>query len=137
MDRNVGVWIDHKQAFLIWYETNRVEVITSNIEPPAHFSGGTQLGGRLNQKGDMELRNNSRYKLQLHKYYQQIVTNLKSASSIFVMGPGEAKIEFERFLKKYKTMQKRLIKVETADKMTRNQMVAHVRSFYQKQTTIT
>lgn len=133
MDRNVGLWIDHKQAYVIWYENDRIEVILSNIEPPAHFSGGTQLGGKLNQKGDLELRHNDRYKLQLSKYYQQVITKLKDVNSIFIMGPGEAKIEFEKALKRQKNMQNRLLKSETADKMTMNQMIAHVRKFYQEQ----
>ena len=130
MDRNVGLWIDHKQAYLIWYKEGRVEIIPSDIEPPEHFSGGTQLGGKLNQKGDMELRHNDRYKLQLHKYYEQVIAALKDVNSIFIMGPGEAKVEFEKVLKRHKAMQKRLLKVETADKMTKNQMIARVRKFY-------
>ena len=133
MDRNVGLWIDHKQAYLIWYKEGRVDVITSNIEPPEHFSGGTQLGGKLNQKGDMELHHNDRYRLMLTKFYKQVVASLKDVNSIFIMGPGEAKVEFEKVLKRQKAMQKRLLKVETADKMTKNQMLAHVRKFYKSQ----
>jgi stalled ribosome rescue protein Dom34 len=133
MDRNVGLWIDHKQAYLIWYKEGRVDVILSNIEPPEHFSGGTQLGGKLNQKGDMELRHNDRYRLMLTKFYKQVIAALQDAGSIFIMGPGEAKVEFEKVLKRQKAMQKRLLKVETADKMTKNQMLAHVRKFYKSQ----
>ena len=131
MDRNVGLWIDHKQAYVISYEQDRSEVILSNIEPPAHFSGGTQLGGKQNQKGDTELHHNDRYRTQLTKYYQQVIAKLKDVDSIFIMGPGGAKIEFEKALKKHKDMQNRLLKSETADKMTMNQMIAHVRQFYQ------
>lgn len=133
MDRNIGLWIDHKQAYLIWYEDGRVEVIPSEIEPPEHFSGGTQLGGKLNQKGDMELRHNDRYRLKLTKFYEQVIASLRGVNSIFIMGPGEAKIEFEKVLKRHKAMQKRLLKVETADKMTKNQMIARVKKFYQSQ----
>jgi hypothetical protein len=132
MDRNVGVWIDHKQAYIIWSNSDRIDVILSNIEPPAHFSGGTQLGGKLNQKGDLELRHNDRYKLQLARYYQQVIDKLKDVDSIFIMGPGEAKIEFQKALKRHKNMQDRLLKSEPADKMTMNQMIAHVRKFYQQ-----
>lgn len=130
MDRNVGLWIDHKQAYLIWYKEGRIDVIPSEIEPPEHFSGGTQLGGKLNQKGDMELRHNDRYRLKLTKFYKRVVAALKDVDSIFIMGPGEAKVEFEKVLKRQKAMQKRLLKVETADKMTKNQMIARVRKFY-------
>ncbi len=131
MDRNVGLWIDHKQAYAIWSQDGRIEVIPSRIEPPAHYSGGTQLGGKLNQKADTELRHNDRFRLQLNKYYQQVMSALKSADSILIMGPGKAKIELEKTIKKNKSMQKRILKVETADKMTKNQMIAYVRKFYQ------
>ncbi len=132
MDRNVGLWIDHKQAYLIWNEDGKVEVIPSRIEPPAHFSGGTQLGGKQNQKADIEARRSDRFRLQLNKYYQQVITALKDASSIFVMGPGEAKVELQKVIKKSKDLQKRLLKVETTDKMTKNQMIAYVRKCYEK-----
>jgi hypothetical protein len=133
MDRNVGLWIDHKQAYVISHNDGIVEVIPSNIEPPAHYSGGTQLGGKFNQKSDTEFRKSDRFRLQLKKYYQQVISALKDANSIFIMGPGEAKIEFEKAIRKYKSMQNRILKVETTDKMTKNQMIAYVRKFYQNQ----
>jgi hypothetical protein len=131
MDRNVGLWIDHKQAYLIWNEDGKVEVIPSRIEPPAHYSGGTQLGGKLNQKADIEARRSDRFRVQINKYYRQVITAIKDASSIFVMGPGEAKLEFQKAIKKSKDLHKRLLKVETTDKMTKNQMIAYVRKFYE------
>ena len=134
MDRDVGLWIDHKQAYAIWYKDGKVEVIPSRLEPPAHYSGGTQLGGKLNQKADMELHHNDRFRLQLNKYYQQVMSALKNADSIFIMGPGKAKIELEKVIKKNKSMQKRILRVETAAKMTKNQMIAYVRKFYLNQT---
>lgn len=133
MNQNVGLWIDHKQAYAIWYQDGRVEVILSHIEPPAHYSGGTQLGGKLSQTADVELHHNDRFRLQLNKYYQQVMSALKNADSIFIMGPGKAKIELEKAIKKNKSMQKRILRIETADKMTKNQMIAYVRKFYQNQ----
>jgi stalled ribosome rescue protein Dom34 len=130
MDRNVGLWIDHKQAYAIWSADGKVEVIPAQLEPPAHYSGGTRLGGKLNAKADTELRHNDRFKLQLQKYYQQVIAALKRADSIFIMGPGEAKIELEKAIKKNKDLQRRILKVETAAKMTRNQMIAYVKNFY-------
>jgi stalled ribosome rescue protein Dom34 len=131
MDRNVGLWIDHKQAYAIWYSDGKVEVIPSRIEPPAHYSGGTQLGGKLNQKGDVELHHNDRFRLQLNKYYREVISVLKDADSILIMGPGQAKIELEKAIRKNKSMQNRILRVEAADKMTKNQMIAHVKKVYQ------
>jgi len=136
MNRQIGLWIDHKQAYLIWYEGSRVDIISSNIVPPAHYSGGTQLGGKLTQKGDTELHHNDRYKVQLNRFYKQVISALKDAASIFIMGPGNAKIEFEKALKKHKAMKNRLVKVETAEKMTKNQMIAYVKKFYKNQASL-
>ena len=130
MNQNVGLWIDHKQAYAIWYPDGKVEVITSHLEPPAHYSGGTQLGGKLSQTADVELHHNDRFRLQLNKYYQQVIATLKNADSIFIMGPGQAKVELEKAIKKNKSMQSRIRKIETADKMTKNQMIACVRKFF-------
>ena len=132
MNRNIGLWIDHKQAFLIWHDRKKVEVIPSNLEPRTHFSGGTRIGGKYNQRVDSELRYNDRYKNQLSKYYEQVISTIQNADSIFIMGPGEAKLELERKIKKHKDLIQKLLKIETADKMTKNQMVAYVRGVFSK-----
>ena len=87
----------------------------------------------MNHKADTEYRKSDRFKQQLKKYYQQVISTLKDANSIFIMGPGEAKIEFEKAIRKYKSLQNRILKVETTDKMTKNQMIAYVRNFYKNQ----
>ena len=132
MNQNIGLWIDHKQAFLIWHDREKVEVIPSNLEPRTHFSGGTRVGGRYNQSVDSELRYNDRYNNQLSKYYEQVIATIQNADSIFIMGPGEAKLELERAIRKHKALITKLLKIETADKMTKNQMIAYVRDFFLK-----
>jgi len=131
MDRNVGVWIDHKQAFLIRQEGAQVEVIPSNLGPRIHFSGGIRIGGSYNQSIDSELRHNDRYNQHLSKYYNKVIRTLRDADFIFIMGPGEAKLELKKELQRHKHAFKKIIRIETADKMTKNQMVAYVKKFYQ------
>lgn len=132
MTQNIGLWIDHKQAFLIWHDRKKVEVIPSNLEPRIHFSGGTRIGGKHNQSVDSELRHNDRYNNQLSKYYENVISTIQNADSIFIMGPGEAKLELERAIRKRKALIKKLLKIETADKMTKKQMIAYVREFFLK-----
>jgi len=133
MDRHLGVWIDHKQAFLIKQEDRKVEVILSDVEPRIHFSGGIRIGGRYNQSVDSELRHNDRYNQHLSKYYNKVIKFIQNADSIFIMGPGEAKFELKKEIQKHKSLFNKISRIESADKMTKNQMVAHVKNFYQKQ----
>ena len=132
MTQNIGLWIDHKQAFLIWHDRKKVEVIPSNLEPRIHFSGGARIGGKYNQSVDSELRHNDRYNNQLSKYYENVISTIQNADSIFIMGPGEAKLELERAIRKRKVLIKKLLKIETADKMTKKQMIAYVKEFFIK-----
>jgi len=133
MDRNVGLWIDHKQAYLIRQDGKKVDVIPSNLEPRIHHSGGARIGGRYNQTLDSELRYNDRYNNHLNKYYEKVVATIENADSIFIMGPGEAKLELKREIQKHKSLIEKLVRVEPADKMTIKQMVAHVKKFFSKE----
>jgi stalled ribosome rescue protein Dom34 len=130
MNRELGLWIDHKQAFVIWSGNKQVDVIPSNLERRTHFSGGTRIGGTYNQSVDTELRYNGRYELQLKKFYSEVIATMQNADSIFIMGPGEAKLELEKAMEKRKALRRRVIKVETATKMTKNQMIAKVQGFF-------
>ena len=133
MNRNIGLWIDHKQAFLIWQNRKKVEVIPSNLESRnLHRSGSMRIGGKYNQSVDSELRHNDRYNNQLSRYYEKVITTIQNADSIFIMGPGEAKLELEKAIKKNKALIRKLLSVEAADKMTKNQMVARVKEFFSK-----
>ena len=133
MNSNIGLWIDHKQAYLIRYDQNKVEVIPSNVEPRAHYTGGARIEGTYNQGIDSEAHHNDRYENELGKYYARVIEILKTADSILVMGPGEAKLEFEKALEKHKSLRNKLLEIQTADKMTKNQMIARVRKFYDNQ----
>ena len=134
MNQNIGLWIDHKQAFLIWQNRKKVEVIPSNLEPRIHFSGGARIGGKYNQSVDSELRHNDRYNNQLSKYYENVISTIQNADSIFIMGPGEAKLELKKEIQKHNHLIEKLTHVESADKMTMKQMVAQVREFFSQKT---
>lgn len=132
MDRQLGLWIDHKQAYLIRNGAKKVEIIPSNVKRREHYTGGARIGGSYNQNLDSELRHNDHYQQQLEKYYTQVIKTLRQADSILIMGPGEAKLELKKALQKHGDLRSRLVKVEPADKMTVNQMLAHVRLFYEE-----
>jgi len=132
MTRNVGLWIDHKHAYIVWQHDNQIQVIPSNLEPRVH-GGGTRIGGMYNQGLDSELGHNDRYQHQLHEFYEKVIGAIREAGHIFVMGPGEAKHEFEKALHKHKDLRGRLVKSEPADKMTEKQLAARVREFFTRE----
>lgn len=132
MSRNVGLWLDHKRAYVIWDGNKDIKTIPSNLEPRVRFSGGIRIAGTYNQGRDSELRHNNRYEHQLNQYYTKIISAIEEAETIFIFGPGEAKIEFKKALQKHKNMRDKLLEVETTDNMTEAQMIARVRKFYEQ-----
>jgi stalled ribosome rescue protein Dom34 len=72
-----------------------------------------------------------REKHQFRNYFNEIIPEIKEADSIVIFGPAEAKIKFKKELEEnHKAVDKKVAKVETADSMTDNQVVAWVRDFY-------
>lgn len=131
MQRNVGIWIDHKKALVVQLENGKknLQVIESHVEPRTRFS----RRGAGSEDMPSELHLNQRYEEHLKAYYERVTELLKTADSILIMGPGEAKLELERVLRKSKTVSNRIAAVETIDKMTQKQITARVSSFFTKQ----
>jgi stalled ribosome rescue protein Dom34 len=124
MEKNVGVWIDHRKAVIasISGKGEEIREIPSNMEKHIRFSGGEQDGPADDQR-DM------RFTGHLQKYYNKIVSCLHDADSILILGPGEAKGEFEKRLRA-ESLGARIIGVEAADKMTYDQIVTKVRDHF-------
>jgi hypothetical protein len=65
----------------------------------------------------------------LANYYEEIVSVVRGAESVFLFGPGEAKGELRKHLHKH-NLCGRLVGFETTDKMTKRQVIQRVRDFY-------
>lgn len=130
MNSNAGLWIDHKQAIIVFAdngadgadETKRLE---SGMEKHVRYSGHASSDGSAEDQRDRQ------YATHLDQYYDQVIAQLHDAQSILIFGPGEAKGEFKKRLET-KGLSERIAGVETTDKMTDNQIVAKVREHYKK-----
>ena len=133
MSRNAGLWIDHKEAVIVFTaasadnadsaeETKRME---SGMEKHVRYSGRAACEGVAEDQRDRKFAN------ELDQYYDDVIAQLKDAKSILIFGPGEAKGEFKKRLE-HKGADERIVGVETTDKMTDNQIAAKVREHYAK-----
>ena len=68
----------------------------------------------------------------LNIYYDEVVSCIREADSILILGPGEAKGELKKRLEK-DNLGGRIVGIETADKMTDPQIVAQVREHFLNQ----
>jgi len=127
MSKKVGLWIDHREAFVVSIPVGDVPVehVKSGIEDHVHKGGGAPS---RNVNGP-ENKSEGKYQLHLAKYFAEINDMLKGAGEVFIFGPGEAKKELEAYLEE-EGSSSLSVKIESADKMTENQIVAKVREFF-------
>jgi hypothetical protein len=121
MKTDAGLWIDHRKAVVVMI-TNGVEdkkTIPSDVEKHVRFSGGTE-------KTEAEDSLDRRFANQLSRYYDDVIATIRYAKSVLVFGPGEAKLEIEKRLKKTNFIG-RIYRTETAGKMTDAQISEKVR----------
>jgi len=141
MKKYIGIWLDRREAFVVYLLNNKpftagkqeiVERIESNIERRVRLSGGSR--SRKTPYGPQEIavdsKQESRVKQQLHEYYQQIIKRISDADRILIFGPGEAKIELKKAIEKTQLLAAKIMKVESADKMTIRQITAKSRAFF-------
>ena len=126
MHGNSGIWIDHKEAFIVFTNATAAETTEQGVDKHIKFSGhGT------GHEGSDEAKRQGHNENQLGKFYDEVIMHVCNAESILLFGPGEAKGELEKRLGA-KGLAKRIVGVEPADRMTDGQIVAKVRKHYEK-----
>ena len=134
MEKQIGLWIDHKKAVNVILEGKKEELrkIESNMEKHVRYKGGARGKTAYSpQFLSAETQEDRRYREHLNKYYQRVISAISEADSLLVFGAGEAKREFEKHLTQKKN-HIRDIQVEAADKMTERQIAAKVRTYFKK-----
>lgn len=134
MKRVAGLWIDHRQAVIVIVadEGEDKRLIRSNMEKHTRFSGRPHAripGGE--QEVSAEDQRDRRFADHLNRYYDEVISQIRDAESILILGPGEAKVELEKRLAG-EGLSERIAGIETVDKMTDRQIAAKVRQRFAK-----
>jgi hypothetical protein len=134
--KKLGLWMDQSKAILIGFENN-VSTLLEEIESPiesmvrepgegsniTRFSP-TQGASNNEKKGNNIQRNQSKH------YFNELGKKLKGAEELYLIGPGIIKDQFFKQIASDKNFSTLKIKVESADKMTTNQLLALVKGHF-------
>ena len=120
------MWIDHRKAVIVTVsgETEEITQIESNMEKHVQYSG---TAPEINAEDQRDRQ----FSGHLSKYYDEVISRVRDAEAILILGPGEAKGEFVKRLQS-EGLGGRIVGVETVDKMTDRQVAAKVRESFQK-----
>jgi len=124
MNHKVGIWIDHKKAVIVSASGDRVtaETLESDVGPHTRYSG-PQEGGGEKKYGD-------RHRQHLDRYYDEVIGHLGQPEAVLIFGPGEAKLQLKERLSRSETLAKRIVGIETTDKLTDPRIVARVKGHF-------
>ncbi len=124
--QQVGIWIDHKDAFIVSHRSKGTSADPSDESTDKHvrFAGHASEG-----QSPAEDQRNRRLANQLDHFYDEVIEQLTGSSSIFIFGPGEARGEFQKRLE-HKGMGNLVAGCEPAERMTAHQITARVQTFF-------
>ena len=131
MTHKTGVWIDHHKAILVRMTTEGEEItqINSDVEKP--FSSAAGSGSKEHPQNYFpDNKREHKFMIQLNGFYDEVLKALHGADPLLILGPGEAKGEFQKRLQSKKFPAK-LVDMATADKMTDRQIAARVREHFE------
>jgi hypothetical protein len=132
MKTKVGLWMDHRKAVIVLVtdKGEETKLVISKVEKQPRRSGDSPLKGTYESAqvpaSDRRQRAFTGY---LNIYYEAIIACIRGAESILIFGPGEAKGELKKRLKK-SGIGGRIAEMETVDRMTDRQIAAKVRRHF-------
>lgn len=135
MEKQVGIWIDTKKAIIVALEGQKEEKITeidSEVENRIYHNNESNKGTFSgSHQSDNETKFDNHKKEQMDYYLEAVMNHIKKADYLYVFGPAETKLKLEQKIRDEKSLGKIKLKaIETADKMTLNEIVAQVKDFY-------
>lgn len=133
MKREIGLWIDRHKAVIVTIEDDEAVTreIRSNIDKHLQTS---DIPGLIAAKSKMTPSADDGKDRKIGKllgdYYEGIISFIREADSIWIIGPDKAKHEFEDHLKRG-DFGGRVETVEPVGKMSNLQITARVRDHFQ------
>jgi hypothetical protein len=134
MGTKAGLWIDHRKALIVTVTDKGQlnKLIISTIEKQARRSLDSRHTGPYEpQQVPADDSRQRAFSGHLNIYYDAVIASICNAESILIFGPGEAKGELKKRLKRI-SLGSRIVGVETVDKMTDRQIAAKVREHFKK-----
>jgi hypothetical protein len=140
MKKQTGIWLDLRNAYLInlpeeMHSNDEVEVIhlSSEIEETSATGGTRSKAPWGPQGGDPQRTAQERRHHEEGDYFEVIINTINpDTEELVLFGPSEAKHGLNNAIGKKTHYQPKIMGVEGADQMTQHQMVAWVRTFFNR-----
>ena len=132
MKKQIGIWLDLKEAILITVNSkeSKMEKIQSEIEDFKVKGGHRSKTPYSTMEVASDIKYLERKNNQLEKFYKHIMNKVKDVDELFIMGPGEVKIGLRKRIERTKSFKPIIKGFEVVDSVTDNQKIAKTKSFF-------
>ena len=133
MNKTAGLWIDHRKAVVVVVtdKGDEIKLVISSVEKQPGRSGGVRTTAPYEKQILADNSLERAFKEHLNTYYDAVIASIRNAEAIMIFGPGEAKGELKKRIKRSK-LSGSIVDIETVDKMTHRQIAARVRQYFSK-----
>lgn len=131
--KNVGIWIDTRQAIIVTLDGRKIttQTIYSGTSRKLKVEGeGSKKSVRGGIGFDFKTSQENRHREELRKFFMAVIEEMKESDKLYLLGPSSAKLLLEKDLRKAGIKGNRIARVETCDTLTINQLIAKVREFF-------
>jgi hypothetical protein len=116
------VWIDAKEARIF-------EVDGQSIDPSFVEAPGPHVH-RHPKEQEVRVRNHPD---DQHRFFDEVAHALDGKAGVLLVGPSNTKLRFFRYVQQRdRSLEARIVGIETADHPTDPQLVAHLRHYFQE-----
>lgn len=132
METYAGVWIDHRKAVVVTLSDDgeQIQQINSNVEKqPGRIDGQRSITPFSSAQTPADDIMQRAFTHHLNIFYEEVRILIGDAQSILIFGPGEAKGELKKIMKRH-CHDCPEICVEPADKMTDREIAAKSRHYF-------
>jgi hypothetical protein len=132
MATKAGVWIDHKHAIVVLVTDAGQEIkkIAFDIGQPVSPATSSRPK-KQHKRNDFVAEDTRERRVENDRkdYYDDVIAAVGGATSLLILGPGEAKGEFSKRIKT-KKLRGVVVELETSDKVTDRQLAAKVKEHF-------
>ena len=133
MNKNIGIWIDSKQAFIIESSNEKsiIKNIESNIEFRERIEGESKKFGRFGgQYLSYEKHQKNKRLQQTNDFVKRVLKEISDYENFVIFGPSKMKKILKKEIKNNNLIAPKLLGTFKSTQLTENQMVAWVKDFY-------
>lgn len=133
MKKNIGIWIDTKQALIIKLSEkgHSLKKIESNIETRERVEGEGKKFGRFGgQYLTYEKNRENKKTAQTNQFFKHLLKEIGTVDKIVLFGPSKMKKMLEREINNNVLLSKKLKGTFNSKALTENQKVAWVKDYF-------